>query len=159
MANGLTIHRGSGGLPWRWITPGNTLIFTYTPMLTVKMKKWKKWTWKWEPKFVSVKIRFHLPMGRCHFPLIMTTTFCHKIPFLGHFCHGGQENFGLNTKEVNKNIAYKLYHISYLLKLISWCFFISLLSTNKSWCSEPNNFPPPQHPLGEKLQNKPMEIK
>ena len=30
-----------------------------------------------------------------------------QIPFLGHFCHGGQENFGLNTKEVNKNIAYK----------------------------------------------------
>ena len=38
-----------------------------------------------------------------------------QIPFLGHFCHGGQENFGLNTKEVNKintnevnkNIAHK----------------------------------------------------
>ena len=48
-----------------------------------------------------------------------------------------------NWKSTLKLVLVVQYHISWSSSPDA--FFISLLSTNKSWCSEPNNFWPPQH--------------
>ena len=94
----------------------------------------EKWTWKWDTKFVSVKIQFHPPKG-AQFLLILTSTFCHKISFWEHFV------FVVDWQRLIPVTQMK----AFIESSSPDASFISLLSTNKSWCSEPNNFWPPQH--------------